>query len=73
MERSNVFGHPRDFDWLDGTNVGETYSNFIDGEPDNQNGEEDCGVFFIAIDGKWRSQLCSYGRQYVCQRYTGKA
>ena len=69
MKRVGYAEQPADFDWLDGTSVGDTYNNFADGDNNNQ-GQENCGVFYT-IDGFWRSELCSLKRCYVCQRLAG--
>ena len=66
MVRIRITGQPRDFEWLDGTNVGDTYYNFADGEPDNNQGDENCGVFYTST-GLWKSEQCTE-RPYVCQR-----
>ena len=66
MQRVGYSLQPSSFVWLDGTNVGDTYYNFADGEPDNYQGNEDCGVFYTST-GLWRSEQCTT-RPYVCQR-----
>jgi len=67
-------GRPSDFEWLDRTNVGATYSNFAKNEPNFepvvQGNIANCVVFFIDT-GNWKTQLCSDKRYYVCQRYAG--
>ena len=69
MKRVAYYDQPSGFDWLDGTNVGDTYNNFANGEPDNLQGDEDCGIFFTKT-GVWRSEGCE-SRSYVCQREAG--
>ena len=69
MERIEYTWTARDFEWLDGTNVDETYDNFADGEPNNHNNPEGCGVF-CTCSGLWKSEKCE-SRYYVCQRETG--
>ena len=59
------------FEWLDGTNVGDTFNNFADGEPHNYQGDEQCGVLFTS-DGLWRSERCE-SRYYVCKQKTGQS
>ena len=70
VDGNGYSGNPGDFEWLDGTNVGNTYNNFAQGEPNNDPDEQDCGVFFTS-DGYWKSELCE-ARYYVCQREAGK-
>ena len=62
-------GQPKDFDWLNGTNVGDTYSNFAGGEPNNDQTTEDCGVFYTSTK-LWSSELCG-SQPYVCQKKAG--
>ena len=69
MKRVGYNLRPSSFDWLDGTNVGDTYHNFADGEPDNNQGDENCGVFFTS-DDLWRGEKCT-SRPFVCQREAG--
>ena len=69
MERIGFASRSSDFFWLDGTNVGDAYNNFANGEPDNGLGQEICGVFFTNI-GLWRSERCET-HYYVCQRPAG--
>ena len=69
MERVDYSGRPSAFSWLDGTSVGDTYSNFADRELNNEQGQEDCGVFYTS-NGLWRSESCE-SRYYVCQRPAG--
>ena len=57
MERVSYTGQPTAFKWLDGTNVRDTYNNFAFGEPNNPQGDEDCGIFFTNT-GLWRSEQC---------------
>ena len=72
MERVG-FEYNREFSWLDGANVGDTYNNFADGEPNNFNVPESCEVFytstglFYTSTGFWKSEQCT-ARPYVCQR-----
>ena len=70
MERVDYTGQPNSFDWLDSTNVGKTFSNFADGEPDNSPDLQHCGVFYT-ICGLWRSEKCT-PRPFLCQRPPGK-
>jgi len=62
MERDEVSytGSPRDFNWLDGTNVDNTYNNFADGEPNNEQGSEICGIVtnFISFHSQIKSRNC---------------
>ena len=60
------FEYNCEFSWLDETNVGDTYSNFADGEPNNFNVPENCGVFYTST-GLWKSEQCT-ARPHVCQR-----
>ena len=69
MKRVGYSERPKAFDWLDGTNVGNTYNNFAPGEPNNNQGNEDCGVVYTK-SGFWRSEQCS-ARPYICQRPAG--
>ena len=71
MEPSDRFGSGRthDFDWLSGTNVGNTYHNFA--ELINNSGFDRCGVFFT-MDGSWKTERCGVSRHFVCQRNAGK-
>ena len=71
MESSDRFGtgSARDFNWLSGTNVGDTYFNFA--ELANNSGFDRCGVF-ITMDGSWKTERCDDSRHFVCQRNAGK-
>ena len=71
MTRVDLTTHPRDFNWLDGTPVENTYNNFPPGEPDNNSGNDGC-VVFNTNDGLWRTEQCSPLRHYVCQRDAGE-
>ena len=58
------------FEWIDGTSVNDTYSNWADGEPDNNYRSEDC----VVLDGspiKWMDKPCPAPTWYMCQRKTG--
>ena len=66
MERVSYNGRPNSFEWLNGTNVGDTFNNFAPGEPDNEQSFEDCAAFHTS-SGLWRSEQCT-ARPYVCQR-----
>ena len=67
--RNEITNRPKSFVWLDGVNVGNTFHNFSNGEPNNADDKEDCVVFF-ADEGDWRSERCSLLKRTaaVCQR-----
>ena len=69
MKRAG-YNYKREFEWLDGTNVGDTYSNFAAGEPNNDPDPQHCGVFFTKT-GSWKSEDCGSERFYACQRLAG--
>jgi len=67
MKRVGTAEIPKDFEWLDGTGVDETYNNFADGEPDTGGGSNTVGVF-VTMDGTWKSDVRIRRIPFVCQR-----
>ena len=59
------------FEWIDGTSVNDSYSNWADGEPSN-NLQEDC-VVLEGIPKQWQDNACTGPRWYICQRKTGES
>ena len=60
---------PKDYEWLDGTNVANCYHDFPDSLTDQY--EKRCGVWYR---GKktWKNEKCDEERNYVCQQLIGK-
>ena len=49
--------------WVDGSYV--TYTNWYNGEPNDNNGEEDCVE--MSSTGKWNDQNCNDSVSYICE------
>ena len=59
--------HPSDtsrWQWIDGSKV--FYTNWIDGQPDNSQGEEHCAEMLPA-SGRWNDMKCTDHLHYVCE------
>lgn len=62
-----------DFKWLDGTSVNESYINWMDGQPSNDqpDGEQCLSMLvhedYLQIPGKWNDDKCDSGEKYVCE------
>ena len=54
------------FVWTDGTSP--TYVNWGSGQPDNTNGNEDCGVMF-ANSEQWNDRTCSVTQGATCEMW----
>lgn len=61
--RNNVF------EWLDGTSVAHTFSDWASGEP-NLVGKENCGMMYFSggYRGQWLNDPCSTELSIVCQK-----
>lgn len=61
--RNNVF------EWLDGTSVAHTFSDWASGEP-NLVGQENCGMMYFShgYRGQWLNDPCSTELSIVCQK-----
>lgn len=52
--------------WVDGTRA--TYTNWGTGEPNNEGGNEGCGVIWPASHNwKWNDGVCSSSLPYICE------
>ena len=52
--------------WLDGTTV--SYTNWVDGEPNNNNGNEGCIEMNWDGRGLWNDHDCNEEKQYICEK-----
>ncbi len=59
------------FQWNSGAPV--EYSNWGDGEPDNQDGVEYCAELDMLINGKWSDENCDRRHEFVCERSSNQA
>ena len=76
MERSAnpPSGEPKDFNWLDGTSVGDTFYSFNPGEPNlGPSGNENCVLLPTIILGYhlWYTNQCHLKTPSACQREAG--
>uniref|UniRef100_A0A803Y4X6 Macrophage mannose receptor 1 n=1 Tax=Meleagris gallopavo TaxID=9103 RepID=A0A803Y4X6_MELGA len=53
------------FTWCDGSPV--NFQKWANGEPNNYDGNEKCGVFYGYNDMKWNDIFCEHMQDYVCQ------
>ncbi|KFU84338.1 Macrophage mannose receptor 1, partial [Chaetura pelagica] len=53
------------FVWSDGSPV--NFEKWVDGEPNNYDGNEKCGVFSTYNYMMWNDLFCEYIQDYVCQ------
>ena len=72
MQQIREDGFRQKFEWLDGTNVDNTYSNFALGEPNNHQGNENCGVLSVTQHYLWLSETCESRQFYICQKEIDK-
>ena len=76
LERDKVSGTK--FRWIDGTPLEGEYENWIDGEPNNHNGNEECVNMLVVNNtkaaGKWNDYRCGCSNDLIycpvilCQR-----
>lgn len=48
------------------------FQKWANGEPNNYDGNEKCGVFYGYNDMKWNDIFCEHMQDYVCQIKKGK-
>ena len=67
MEASN--GN-NDFKWVDGTSVGETFSEWAPGEPNYPGVDENCAYMYVSggKEGEWNNNPCDQLHHVVCQK-----
>ncbi|XP_021244970.1 macrophage mannose receptor 1-like [Numida meleagris] len=53
------------FTWCDGSPV--NFQKWANGEPNNYDGNEKCGVFYGYNDMKWNDMFCEHMQDYICQ------
>ncbi|XP_033108741.1 uncharacterized protein LOC117110226 [Anneissia japonica] len=56
-----------DWVWVNGDRVGNSFTNWKDGEPANSN-DQNCGV--ITVDGQWGDTYCSRKLVSICESNT---
>uniref|UniRef100_A0A8V0XRY1 Macrophage mannose receptor 1 n=1 Tax=Gallus gallus TaxID=9031 RepID=A0A8V0XRY1_CHICK len=61
----NALGSDGGFTWCDGSPV--NFQKWANGEPNNYDGNEKCGVFYGYNDMKWNDMFCEHMQDYVCQ------
>ncbi|XP_072020401.1 macrophage mannose receptor 1-like [Amphiura filiformis] len=55
-----------DYTWTDSSAL--DYTNWNPGEPNDHNGEEQCGEVETFDDGRWNDQACGIKLAFVCKR-----
>ena len=50
--------------WKDGDSNNNLYSNWVNGNPDNHNGDQDCVV--MIKNGRWDDASCNAENRYIC-------
>ena len=50
--------------WKDGDSNSNLYSNWVNGNPDNHNGDQDCVV--MIENGRWDDASCNAENRYIC-------
>ncbi|XP_070535739.1 macrophage mannose receptor 1-like [Ptychodera flava] len=53
--------------WSDGTPT--DYVNWKPGEPNDYNGEEECGTILTHSDGGWNDQNCGVRLPFICKKF----
>ena len=55
------------FEWVDGSDV--TYTNWIEGQPDDLQSNQDCGIFVLNWNFGWDDDTCSsHTSRYICRK-----
>ena len=55
------------FEWVDGSDV--TYTNWIEGQPDDFQSNQDCSIFVLNWNFGWDDGTCSsHTRRYICRK-----
>ncbi|XP_070597166.1 hepatic lectin-like [Erythrolamprus reginae] len=52
--------------WIDSTDFRTSYKNWLEGEPNDNSNNEDCGELYTA--GKWNDVACNAKKFYVCKK-----
>ena len=56
------------FEWVDGSDV--TYTNWIEGQPDDFRSNQDCGMALLTRGSRWDDANCRSSRTsgYICRK-----
>ena len=56
------------FEWVDGSDV--TYTNWIEGQPDDFGSNQDCGIALLTWGSRWDDANCrsSSTSRYICRK-----
>ena len=63
-EGTFVWTEDKSIGWKDGDSNNNLYSNWVNGNPDNHNGDQDCVV--MIENGRWDDASCNAQNRYIC-------
>ncbi|XP_066276689.1 perlucin-like protein [Branchiostoma lanceolatum] len=64
LHDQNREGH---WEWIDDTELGTGYRAWAEGEPNNQDGIQDCASYWAARNFQWDDDHCYYKMKFICQ------